>query len=112
MSVITLDLNELVILLGVNARFGLNMAELPSPCILRQEGATESADRSLTLLADVRASSKAVLADTNLRGTRSRGSNGALTSARSTSVKSHCGVRERVTDLSLLTLFRKRFIKG
>ena len=48
MSVITLDLNELVILLGVNARFGLNMAELPSPCILRQEGDTESADRSLS----------------------------------------------------------------
>ena len=55
----TLDLKELVILLGVKAGFGRNMAELPSPCILRQEGATESADRSPILLADVRASSKA-----------------------------------------------------
>ena len=45
MSVITLDLYELVILLNcVKAGFGRNMAELPSPCILRQEGATESAD--------------------------------------------------------------------
>ena len=68
MSVITLDLNELVILLGVKAGFGRNMAELPSPCILTKEGATESADRSLTLLADVRASSKAVLADTRGEG--------------------------------------------
>lgn len=46
----SLDLNELVMLLGVKAGLGRSAAELPSPRILRQEGATESADKSLSLL--------------------------------------------------------------
>ncbi len=61
------DLKELVLILCINARFGLSTAELQSFLIIRQEGETESAHMSLTLLAKVKARGSAVLKDRNLR---------------------------------------------
>lgn len=86
---ITLDLKELVMLLGIKAGLGHRTAELQSPWILRHEGATERAARSLTLSADVRANSKATLAERNFRSVFSKGSKGALDRAHKTSAKSH-----------------------
>lgn len=59
-------------LLGVKAGLGRKIAELPSPWILRHEGATDSADKSLTHFADVRANNRGVLTDRNLKGTCSK----------------------------------------
>lgn len=39
---------------GIKARLGHKIAELPTPWILRHDGATETADISLILFADVK----------------------------------------------------------
>lgn len=56
--VITLYLKELVMLWGMKAGLGRRTAKLPSPWILRHEGATEREARSLTHLAAVSAKSR------------------------------------------------------
>ena len=103
-KVITLDLKELV-----KAGLGRTIAELPSPWIRRHEGATERADKSLTLFADVRTNRRGFLTDRNLSGIWSNGSEGAFTSE--TSTKCHWGTKQHDTRLSLLMPLRKRFIR-
>lgn len=76
--VITLDLKVLVMLLGMKAGLGRRTAKLPFPLILRHKGATERAAKSLTILADVRARSRVVLAERNLSSAYSRGSKEVL----------------------------------
>ncbi|KAI3353022.1 hypothetical protein L3Q82_019588 [Scortum barcoo] len=70
-----------------------NRSPLPPPSLNTtvkvQYEAAESADKSLTLFADVKAKSRAVLMDTNLSWTWSSGSNKGLAGTRKTSAKSH-----------------------
>ena len=53
LRVVTLDLTDLMMLLGLKAGLGRNTAKLPSPWILRHKEATERADKSLTLFAEL-----------------------------------------------------------
>ena len=51
----------------MNEGFGLRVAALPSALIMRQDGETERAHKSLTLLAEDRAKRSAVFKDKCLR---------------------------------------------
>ena len=80
-------------ILGMNVGFGCRVAVLPSSLIMRQDGETESAHKSLTLFAEVRAGRSAVFNDSNLREICGSDSKGSPPRARNTRGNSHCSAK-------------------
>ena len=74
---------------------------------LQQEGETDKACNSLTLLAEAKASRKAVLNESILSETSINGSNGEFDKNVKTQDKFHLGARDKTLGLSLSKVFIK-----
>lgn len=81
---VSLDLNELLMVLGTKEGLGLREAPLQSTQSSKQMGCTNRTVSSHDILAEVNASGKAVLNDNALREDCSRGWKGSFTKALST----------------------------